>query len=825
METLQLRIQRNRGMVWMLKNGIAAIVVWLLVGFAGAAPVFAVDNLIDHDYIDKNNVNHGKDPVLTNPNLYITYWGSDWINGFSYLGVPSSQYQAYLENLLNGVGGGPWIGTQAQYRGSGSQPGVIKGTWIDPVDPAKLTPTTSDTEAELIRSILYFQGYYGLIAALNNTSPDPNNVYLIVFPPGYGPVGFIAKGGSGCAWHSAAYWIPYIVLPFMPDGGLACGIYAVNPFPPDQFGHGIFDSASLAAGHEWGETVTDPFTRGGWYGNSGLSAETGDKCAYQNMRNMKVGGSYYAMQPLWSNNDSKCVFGANSTTDQSPLSHDFGYVALNTTTNPQIVTLTNNGDLELKFASQSSNGPWGLRGANAYDFKLSGNTCGLVLNPGDSCQIEVRFRPASFGSPSNATLDTIIFNSTGDSSLYGPATTLTGEGVHAWFFADPSLIVSDDAFIQSTRPTAPPPELPVRVFNEGVDPRYIQKVEIGGPHPADFSIFEDGCSIGGILEPSQSCMISLRFHPTATGDRQAELEVTTADVTGAPGETFSIPVMGKGLGPVAQLSSTNLSFGEITYNRSDVVVGGEIPVSGEVLQNVIFNNTGQSPLEVNGVEVTGDFALFNNGCTQSLQPGEFCTIQVRIMPTHFQFQSGSLMIYDNSSDSPHEVKLAGVVSAPLASLSRDDMQLGFAPVGITSSPQTVQLENLEGDMALHIQSIEATGDFTATSDCPQDLLIGKCTITITMKPTSAGLREGMLVVTHNAPNSPQQIPLIGTGCGRGDLDCDGDVDRNDLRILLSHINKPVSSCPGCDLNGDGKINVFDAIRLVTMCTRLACAVR
>lgn len=58
----------------------------------------------------------------------------------------------------------------------------------------------------------------------------------------------------------------------------------------------------------------------------------------------------------------------------------------------------------------------------------------------------------------------------------------------------------------------------------------------------------------------------------------------------------------------------------------------------------------------------------------------------------------------------------------------------------------------------------------------------------------------------------------------GDLDGDGDVDRDDLNIILAARNTPADGPDDPrDLDGDGMITALDARKLVTMCTRPRCA--
>jgi hypothetical protein len=61
-------------------------------------------------------------------------------------------------------------------------------------------------------------------------------------------------------------------------------------------------------------------------------------------------------------------------------------------------------------------------------------------------------------------------------------------------------------------------------------------------------------------------------------------------------------------------------------------------------------------------------------------------------------------------------------------------------------------------------SITVTGDFLQTSNCGKRREIGKsCTIEVSFKPKSKGVRTGLVRIADNASASPQTVHLKGTG--------------------------------------------------------------
>ena len=233
--------------------------------------------------------------------VYVVYWGPQWSAGFSTGGYTSGQAQTYVGDFFGGVGGSSWANSTTQYcqgvasgttqcGASGSHPtnpaGELAGTWVD-TSSVPTSPTQSQIAAEASRLASHFNGV--------NISAN----YMVFTPTGHSESGF---GTQWCAYHSSNGSLSYSYIPYQPDAGASCGMNFVNN--SNAFGNGYFDGFSIVAGHEYGETITDPYPNSGWL--DGRGAENGDKCAWISSRqgaasNIGLGGHSFAVQSLWSN--------------------------------------------------------------------------------------------------------------------------------------------------------------------------------------------------------------------------------------------------------------------------------------------------------------------------------------------------------------------------------------------------------------------------------------------------------------------------------------------------------------------------------------------
>ena len=105
-----------------------------------------------------------------------------------------------------------------------------------------------------------------------------------------------------------------------------------------------------------------------------------------------------------------------------------------------------------------------------------------------------------------------------------------------------------------------------------------------------------------------------------------------------------------------------------------------------------------------------------------------------------------------------------VSPAPLASFSPTSLAFGNESVGQTSKTKSITVTNT-GKANLKFSGVAPSGDFAVqTNTCTGQLVPGgKCLVTVSFTPTQLGARTGSITFSDNAPNSPQSVPVTGTG--------------------------------------------------------------
>ncbi|MBI1940325.1 MAG: choice-of-anchor D domain-containing protein, partial [Acidobacteria bacterium] len=281
----------------------------------------------------------------------------------------------------------------------------------------------------------------------------------------------------------------------------------------------------------------------------------------------------------------------------------------------EAVTLANSGDAELIISGVTASG----------DFAQS-NDCVSPLAPGLRCTLEVTFSPTDFGPRFGDV--TVEHNAYGNPFVVH----LAGNGVAA-----PALEISPQAlsFDDQLLGTSSAAQT-VTLSNEGQAVLNVSNI-VAGP---DFAVSHTCASptpVGG------ACTITVAFVPTVPG--AIADAVTIAD--NAPGSPHVVSLTGTGLGPALSLSATALEF------------GGQLVDTASAPQSITLANTGNRPLEIAGIAVSGEFAQ-SNDCPASVAAGSHCIIAVVFSPAVTGAHAGALAITHNSTAESFAIGLSGM---------------------------------------------------------------------------------------------------------------------------------------------------------------------
>jgi hypothetical protein len=292
--------------------------------------------------------------------------------------------------------------------------------------------------------------------------------------------------------------------------------------------------------------------------------------------------------------------------------------------------------------------------------------------------------------------------------------------------------------------------------NTGGNRLTISSIALTGTNSAQFLISSNTCPAN--LAAGANCVIHLHFYPHMTGPAVAALTICDS----ATGSSQSVALTGTGLAPEVSLSATSVAFSTELVNTESAY------------QPVTLTNTGDSPLTISGIALTGpnktQFLVSSNYCPTSLAAGANCVIHLHFYPQVTGAASAALTITDNATGSPQSVTLTGTgtLPPPVVSLSTTSLAFGNVPVDTESSYQGFTLTNTGGS-PLTISSVALTGTNKAQflisgNTCPASLAPGaNCAIHLHFYPQVTGAVVAALTITDNASGSPQSVALTGTG--------------------------------------------------------------
>jgi hypothetical protein len=193
----------------------------------------------------------------------------------------------------------------------------------------------------------------------------------------------------------------------------------------------------------------------------------------------------------------------------TPASHNFGNVAIYTTSNAQTFTLRNNELATLSISAIA------VTSSNASDFAQAGGTCGSAptsLGPQSSCTILVTLTPTMLGGETGS-----LAVSDGAAAPYNSLSApLSGTGVAQATVAPTSLTFAKQSVGTSSSAKN------VTLRNNLLTALTISSITFTG---ADLGDFAETDTCDGSVAAQSSCTISVTFKPTATGTRTATLNV------------------------------------------------------------------------------------------------------------------------------------------------------------------------------------------------------------------------------------------------------------------------------------------------------------
>ncbi len=220
---------------------------------------------------------------------------------------------------------------------------------------------------------------------------------------------------------------------------------------------------------------------------------------------------------------------------------------------------------------------------------------------------------------------------------------------------------------------------------------------------------------------------------------------------------------GRGLWQTPLLTAHSIQQPKISADPTSLTFAAQPEDTQSAAQTITITSSGNAPVEISSVALTGDFAETDTCSGQTVAAGATCTISVKFAPTATGSRTGLLTVYANVAGGQITVSLAGTGTAP-AAIVLTPLTLSFPStiVNQTAASQVITLSNTGANPAT-LTSETLTGDFTITNNTCGPSLPSQtgCSLVISFKPTASGTRSGVLTVTGSVGTQTAQLSGVG----------------------------------------------------------------
>ena len=444
----------------------------------------------------------------------------------------------------------------------------------------------------------------------------------------------------------------------------------------------------------------------------------------------------------------------------TPLSTQFVATTIGQTSSYQTLKLSNLGTAPLIVGFLT--GTDTVVGASPTgDFTTTDYCSGAYLGGGSSCTVNVYFAPlAGAAGARNGSLTFPVTYSVGTAPTSFTATytgnaVATGNGLQV----TPSSLQMG-TWIEGTYSK----QQTITLYNESNTTVTFGNFTSTAP-------FDTTWSCGATLAPATSCTVTVLYQPSAIAAQTGTINIPN----NATGALQKVAVSGTGIAASQQLafSQGTVAFG----SQTEGTPGNAVTLS---LVNRSSQTVTVSSANLGGTNPT-DFMVVSNGCNGSTLYGyetyngsySSCNISLQFSPLAGTASATPLTAtiteFDSGTGSGRKATLTGTSTAPAPAVGLFPATLVFAAQyqGTQSGSQVFSVSNT-GSSSLKITAI-ATSDttqFPIASDACKGVTLATgadCLIAVAFKPTATGTITGAITVTDTASNSPQTLPLSGTG--------------------------------------------------------------